>query len=136
MVKDEKEMTANMAPVLQSGSYVFCSVLSREVAAEALAEAKALFVEDEGISLVLLRSEADRLGLSYDQKMKQITLMVFSALDGVGLTAAVSTALAEKGIPANIIAATLHDHVFVPSKQADAAMVVLRDLQAAAQKES
>ena len=44
------------------------------------------FAEDEGLSLILPKSEADRLGLSYETPMKQITLMVFSSLEGVGLT--------------------------------------------------
>ena len=53
-------------------------------------------------------------------------------LTGVGLTAAVSTELAREKIPANIVAATQHDHVFVPSKQAERAMALLRGLQARA----
>ncbi|MXQ06937.1 ACT domain-containing protein [Alphaproteobacteria bacterium GH1-50] len=130
---DKQSMIANMAPVLQSGIFVFCSVINRDVAFEALSEARAMFVEDEGFSLILPRAEADRLGLSYDMRLRQITLMVFSALEGVGLTAAVAEALEKKGIPANIVAATLHDHVFVPSNRADEALQVLRDLQKAAQ---
>jgi hypothetical protein len=47
----------------------------------------------------------------------------------VGLTAAVSRKLTEKGICANIIAAYFHDHIFVPSAQADLALNVLLELQ-------
>ena len=130
---DKQGMIANMAPVLQPGVFVFSSVINREVAMEAILVARAMFVEDEGFSLILPRNEADRLGLSYDMRLRQITLMVFSALEGVGLTAAVAEALEKKGIPANIVAATLHDHVFVPSNRADEALQVLRDLQRAAQ---
>jgi len=65
--------------------------------------------------------------------MRRITLRVNSALDGVGLTAAVSAALARKGIPANVVAAYHHDHVFVPAAQAEAALEVLRSLAAETQ---
>ena len=98
----------------------------------ALPLARGAFSEDEGMSLILPKSDADRLGLTYDTEMRQITLMVFSSLTGVGLTAAVSTELAREKIPANIVAATQHDHVFVPSKQAERAMALLRGLQARA----
>ena len=130
---DKMSMIANMAPVLQPGVFVFCSVINRDLAFDALSEARAMFVEDEGFSLVLPRSEADRMGLSYDLRMRQITLMVFSALEGVGLTAAVADALEREGIPTNIVAATLHDHIFVPSDRADEAMRALRALQKSAQ---
>ena len=67
--------------------------------------------------------------------MKQITLMVFSSLTGIGLTAAVATELAREKIPANVVAATQHDHIFVPSAKADAAMELLRALQTRARAE-
>ena len=59
--------------------------------------------------------------------MRQITLHVTSALDGVGLTAAVATALSELGIPANVVAGHFHDHVFVPEDQAVAALAALKN---------
>jgi uncharacterized protein len=61
--------------------------------------------------------------------MRRIVLEVFSALDGVGLTAAVAGALAAQGIPCNMIAAFHHDHVFVPAVMADRAIAVLQELQ-------
>ena len=96
--------------------------------------ARAVFVEDEGLSLVLPVSEAERLELAYAEPMKQITLMVFSSSSGVGLTAAVARALARERIPASIIAATQHDHIFVPADQAGKAMNHLRALQRRAQE--
>ncbi|MGI9394784.1 MAG: ACT domain-containing protein [Boseongicola sp.] len=125
--------TASLAPVLQPGTFVFCSVFHNADAGEAMSVAVGSFVEDEGLSLIMPRTEAVRLGLIFDLTMRQITLMVYSQLDGIGLSATVAGALAEKGIPANIVAATQHDHIFVPSRQADAAMEVLKGLQQAAQ---
>ena len=127
------ETLASLSPVLQSGTFVFCSVLHNADAREAMSVSLATFAEDEGLSLILPRTEAVRLGLIFDATMRQITLMVYSDLDGVGLTACVAGALADHGIPANVVAATMHDHVLVPSRQADAAMEVLRDLQKEAQ---
>jgi len=44
-----------------------------------------------------------------------ITLMVHSALDSVGLTAAVTRQLADEGISCNVVAGYFHDHLFVPA---------------------
>lgn len=132
-IKGTRKMIANMTPVLQPGIFVFCSILNNDDAKGAMTVARGSFVEDEGLSLILPKAEADRFGLSYDAPMRQITLMVFSSVSGVGLTAAVATELAKHKIPANVVAANQHDHIFVPSKQADAAMEALRALQARAQ---
>ena len=126
---------ASLSPVLQPGTFVFCSVLHNAVSRDAMSVAVGSFVEDEGLSLILPRTEAVSLGLIFDMTMRQITLMVYSELDGIGLSATVAGALTEKGIPANIVAATQHDHIFVPSRKADAAMEALRDLQQQAQNE-
>jgi len=134
-VKGTRKMIASMTPVLQSGTFVFCSMLHNDDAAQAATLARGTFAEDEGLSLILTKSDADRLGLTYETPMKQITLMVFSSLTGIGLTAAVATELARDKIPANVVAATQHDHIFVPAKKADAAMDLLRALQSRARAE-
>ncbi|MYA90149.1 MAG: ACT domain-containing protein [Boseongicola sp. SB0662_bin_57] len=132
-VKDTKTMIAEMQPFLHPGAYVFCSGVRDELAADVAKVAKGSFVEDEGLSFIIPREETDRFGIVGGIPVRQITLMVRSALDGVGLTAAVSSALAAKGIPANVVAATRHDHVFVPTDRADEAVAILRALQAEAQ---
>ena len=126
-------MIAGMTPVLQSGTYVFCSTLHNQDATTAMTVARGMFVEDEGLSLILPKAEAERLELAYAEPMKQITLMVYSSVSGVGLTAAVARELARERISASIIAATQHDHIFVPAKLADKAMDLLRNLQKRAQ---
>lgn len=132
-VKDLDKLLANMAPVLQPGLFVFCSVLHGSDNAAAMAQAVGIFVEDEGLSLILPRAEAANLGLSYDKTYRMITLMVYSDLEAVGLTAVVSEALAKKAIAANFVAATQHDHIFVPARHADNAFDTLRGLQKDAQ---
>ena len=134
-VKGTRKMIASMTPVLQPGIFVFCSMLHNDDAKAALRLARGSFAEDEGMSLILPKEDADKLGLTYDTEMKQITLMVFSSITGVGLMAAVTKELAREKIPANVVAATQHDHVFVPSKHADRAMSLMRDLQARARDE-
>lgn len=135
-VRGTRKMIASMTPVLQPGVFVFCSMLHNQDSAGATSLARASFAEDEGLSLILAKDDADRLGLTYEDDMKQITLMVFSSITGVGLTAAVATELAREKIPANVVAATQHDHIFVPAKRAEAAMELLRNLQARARGET
>ena len=60
----------------------------------------------------------------------RITLMVHSDLGGVGLTAAVSGALANAGIACNMVAAFHHDHAFVPAARGENAIRVLYALAA------
>lgn len=82
--------------------------------------------EAEGLTVVLRRGEADRLGLSYDFVAAWITLQIHSALEAVGLTAAVSAALTHAGISCNVLAGFHHDHLLVPVADADRALNVLR----------
>jgi len=123
------EMITRMTPALQAGDFVFLTTRDAGLAAGLAGTAVATFREDEGLSLVVPIEAARRHGLPVDQPMRRITLTVHSALDGVGLTAAVAAALAARNIPCNMIAAFHHDHVFVPSALADAALDTLRDLQ-------
>jgi uncharacterized protein len=74
----------------------------------------ASIAEDEGLTLVLTRDEADAAGLRPEWAAARITLRVDSTLTDVGLTAAVSSRLAAHGIPCNIVAGLAHDHLFVP----------------------
>ena len=124
-------MIAGMNPVLDTVTYVFCCIRegsSPEMDA-AWAHALVSFREEEGLSLVLPIAVARGFGLPCDLPMRRIILTVFSALNGVGLTAAVACALAGEGIACNIIAAFHHDHVFVPESKADAALAALRRCQ-------
>ena len=123
-IRDAAGMIAGMSPRLLPGVFVFRTVEAAE-AARLLPAARAMVVEDEGLSLVLPGEESDPLA------MRQITLDVHSALDGVGLTAAVATALAREGIPCNMVAGHHHDHVFVPNGAAGRALHLLRRLAAA-----
>jgi len=65
--------------------------------------------------------------------MARITLEVHSSLEAVGLTAAVSQALASEAISANIMAGYFHDHIFVPESAGERAMACLTLLSASAE---
>lgn len=85
----------------------------------------ATIVEDEGATAVLRREDADEAGLPYDFVGAWITLTVHSALDAVGLTAAVAAKLAEAQIACNVLAGAFHDHLLVPADRGDEALRIL-----------
>ena len=96
---------------------------------------RAVVVEDEGITLVLNRDDADEIGLAYEFVGAWLTLTVHSALDGVGLTAAVSRALADAQVPCNVLAGMHHDHVVVPWDRRHAAVAAIRALPSSHERE-
>jgi hypothetical protein len=118
VIRDGTAMVRAMRPERVPGAFAFVS-MTAEAAAPLMSRARGVFVEEEGVSLLLPVAE------DAADAMAQITLQVHSALDGVGLTAAVAGALAAEGIPCNMIAATHHDHVFVPVALAERAVAVL-----------
>ena len=90
---------------------------------------RATIEEDEGTTLVLDTADATAAGLPFEGEWAWLSLEVHSSLDAVGLTAALSGALAGAGIPANVLAGYHHDHVVVPADRADEAVTVLHALR-------
>jgi uncharacterized protein len=129
--KNLSELLSQLSPDLVEGEFVFCTTVNQTPADLSRFSPIAMFQEAEGVTLVLDREAAEREGFSYAGVMRLITLTVHSSLDAVGLTAAVSGALAEVGISANVIAAYYHDHIFVPADRAEDALAVLKSLGAA-----
>ena len=95
----------------------------------------ATVVEDEGVTLVLTRDEADAAALGAEWTAARITLRVVSELSAVGLTAAVSSRLAAAGISCNVVAGLSHDHLFVPWDRRDDAIAELQQLAREASSE-
>jgi hypothetical protein len=124
-VGDLDQILAQMRPRVNPGRYVFVSITG---AIPTGVSPVMSFHEDEGLTLIVTRDQADAAGLGYDLVTAWITLTVHSALDSVGLTAAVSAALAAADISCNVVAATHHDHLFVPAESADAALSILERL--------
>jgi len=127
---DLSVLLASIAAELVPGRFVFGTAADPQLARDV--EAVATVRETEGLSLVTTQEQADRLGLTYDFVAGWITLRVHSALKAVGLTAAVSTALASAGISCNVIAGYHHDHLLVPIEEAEHALLVLQELSAKA----
>jgi hypothetical protein len=127
---DLTRLLGELNPVLLPGDYVFASLRRwRWQELEPLAPL-AIFREEEGLSVVLERDTAAAAGLDVDAPFRGITLSPHSSLQAVGLTAAVAAALAERGIPANVIAGYYHDHIFVPAQRSGEALRVLAALAA------
>lgn len=125
---DLQTLLAGLKPNLVPGDYVFVTLPEAKFGDGAELEPIAAFTETEGMTLVIPKALAGKSGQQSSGEFRMITLQVHSALDAVGLTAAVADALTKRGISANIIAAYYHDHVFVPSSRADDALDALKAL--------
>ncbi|NJC98540.1 MAG: hypothetical protein C3F07_04770 [Anaerolineales bacterium] len=123
---DLQKLLKDMQPKRNEGEYVFCLVKSFQRAAAL--DPFCIFREDEGVTVILTKAQADVASLPYTVVCAWITLTVHSSLEAVGLTAAVSKALTEADISCNVVAAYYHDHIFVPVKDAGKAMSVLEKL--------
>jgi hypothetical protein len=119
------KLLSSMSPMLLDDEYVFCSVKKGQYGDYSELSPLATYHEPEGLTLVITKENADNAAFHYESVFKCITLRVHSSLEAVGLTAAVSTKLAEKGISANVVAAYYHDHIFVQSAKAKLAVKAL-----------
>jgi hypothetical protein len=86
------------------------------------------FREDEGLTLIVGRGMAEVAGLASAFPCRKITLNVHSSLDAIGFLAAIATRLAAAGISVNPVSAFHHDHLFVPTDRAKAALAILHDM--------
>jgi hypothetical protein len=120
------QLLASISPVLMPDEVVFCSVQG-ELCDFFDLSPLASYRETEGLTLVVSKEVAIANKLPFESVFRGITLTVHSSLDAVGLTAAVSTKLAERGISANVIAAYYHDHIFVQVEKAELAMEALSE---------
>ncbi|WP_381801455.1 ACT domain-containing protein [Streptomyces niveus] len=122
---DLRRLLIDMRPELNPGRFVFTTV------ADGIPPGVSPIVtvaEREGLTMVLSQEDAEAAGLGYDYVAGWLVLRVNSALDAVGLTAAVSHELAGAGVSCNVVAGFHHDHLFVPYEVADRAMALLEGL--------
>ncbi|MFJ2091165.1 ACT domain-containing protein [Streptomyces sp. NPDC087901] len=125
---DLRVLLSDLRPELNPGRYVYATAPDGVVPD---GTAPVVVVrEAEGLTLVLPEAEAAAAGLPCSFTAGWITLRVHSALEAVGLTAAVSLALTDAGISCNVVAAFHHDHLFVPYDRAAEAVAVLETLAA------
>lgn len=119
--QDLAVLLRDLEPHRCPGEFVFCTVPEAPADVEPLAAIH----EDEGLTVVVERGVADGAGWDYDFVAAMITLGVRSRLDAVGLTAVVSSLLAEAGISCNVMAGYFHDHLFVPVERAEETLALL-----------
>jgi hypothetical protein len=126
--RDLSRLLASIDARLQPGTYVFCSL---EPGAELPGNGavQMLFKESEGTTVVLASDSPAAQGLSSDFACEWIVIGANSDLAAVGFLAALSGALAQAGLSANIVSAYHHDHVFVPAGRGRDAVAVLQALQ-------
>ncbi|GGZ07867.1 ACT domain-containing protein [Streptomyces nitrosporeus] len=126
--RDLRTLLRGMRPELNPGRYVFTTL--PDGGTPPGVDPVVTVAEREGLTLVLPESQAVRAGLAHDFVAAWITLRVHSALDAVGLTAAVSLALTDAGMGCNMVAGYHHDHLFVPHGRGAEAVRVLEALAA------
>jgi uncharacterized protein len=112
-----------MQPVLHPEIVVFC-VLPEDVPLASV-PALGMFRESEGITVIVPERLAALYRLQPVFRAACLTLSAQTDLQAVGITAAVSSALAMEGIACNVVAAVHHDHLFVPAESGEAALAVL-----------
>ncbi len=116
--RDLGRLLAGIAPVMRPVPYVV-------VETDADVPAAAVIVEDEATTKIVEQTVADEHGLPYDFIAAWITCTIESDLEAVGMTAAVSQALADVNIACNVLAASRHDHLLVPWDRRDEAVAIL-----------
>ena len=125
---DLSVLLKNLNPVASSENYVFTTLPADKLSSTLVSVAKGMFQEREGTTLILPVAAAKQANLQFEGYYRCITCEVHSSLEAVGMTAAMSTALGNAGISANVVAAYYHDHIFVPAEKVDVALDVLTSL--------
>jgi hypothetical protein len=123
---DLQTLIRSLRPELNQGEYLFCVFDSMQAALKF--NPVFTFIENEGVTAILSKAQADQNSIPYKMTFAWITLTVHSSLEAVGLTAAVARAFTAENISCNVVAAFYHDHIFVPYRDAARAAQALERL--------
>jgi hypothetical protein len=129
--KDLEKLCSAIEPVMAPDVYVYCSFPDF-----GLPDGLAVLCtirEQEGLTAIVRRADAQRLSLPYTFDARLITLTVHSSLEAVGFLAMITARLAQADIPCNAIAGYYHDHILVPVDRADEALTLLDQLSVPAE---
>ncbi len=124
--KNLEKLLRSMKPILKEGIFVFANVPSEK---EDSAKDCCIqyFLEEEGMTAILKKEDAQRLSIEAIYESRMISLMVHSSLDAVGFLATITTKLAKAGISVNPVSAFYHDYLFVPVDKTDLTMKLLAE---------
>jgi hypothetical protein len=123
---DLSKLLKEIQPVLNPGEFVFCTFPNTlDIPTD---DVVMTFKEAEGLTVILRKERADRLGFDYGFVASWITLTVHSSMSAVGLTAAFSSALAAEGMSCNVVAGFYHDHIFIAREDSLKAIEILSRL--------
>ena len=123
-ISDLSVLLSTMEPILWPAPYGIVVVAEGTAIPGAFAE----IAEAEGRTVIAEAQALARHHLAVEPEWARISLSVHSDLAAVGLTAAISAALAARRISANIVAGFYHDHVFVQWSRRHDAMAALKEV--------
>ncbi|MFK7745516.1 MAG: ACT domain-containing protein [Roseobacter sp.] len=127
---DIGQLFSTLTAELVDGIFVFTTV--NELPSKQKFSPRMMFQEAEGITLVLLQSDAEELGVDYEFPCRMITLNVHSSLEAVGFISRISAALTQADMGVNPVSGFYHDHLFVPLGRETEALGILASLRAQA----
>jgi uncharacterized protein len=119
-------LLSSMTATLVDGVYVFVTLKDRAVPADL--SPRMVFVEAEGITLIVTKDQAEAAALDYEFPCRMITLNVHSSLEAVGFIARIATELAKADMGVNPVSGFYHDHLFVPDGRQNDALCILERL--------
>jgi uncharacterized protein len=135
--QDLNSLLRSLSPSMGADVYVYAKVRLEAMTDEMRTALEPVleYRETEGVTVITTQDRAKAAGLRGVFPCHRITLHVDSALEAVGLMAAVTGVLASEGIPANPVSGFHHDHLYVPLDRAGDALEVLEALWADAQED-
>jgi hypothetical protein len=124
--QDLETLLRTLRATLVDGVFVFVTLPDNAIPDDI--QPRMVFREPEGTTLILLKSEAEALGLAYEFPCRMITLNVHSSLEAVGFMARITTELAKLDMGVNPVSGFYHDHIFVPDGREHDALRALQEI--------
>ena len=124
--RDLATLVKNMRPILSRDTFVFVTLMDSSLLENVTP--RCLFHEEEGLSAIITRTDAEALSLENLTAYRMITLSVNSDLLAVGFLATITSLLANEDIPCNAVSAFHHDYLFVPEHAAIQSIRLLEQL--------
>ncbi len=124
-----QDVLQSIDPSLSSETYVYVGVPTQSLLKVLGYEPIAFFRENEGITLLMRKEDADNNFLKYDGEYCKITLDVPFSEASTGLTAIVSSALAKAGIDIKPIQTVYNSYIMINKDDAHTALEIMQALQ-------